>query len=65
KPRGIRALSNIIIKLIQGYVKEERAISVDNLRHWPPDSNATRFLSKITSITLVIELIEHPLLQLP
>ncbi|XTI87652.1 hypothetical protein V2W45_1486578 [Cenococcum geophilum] len=52
KPRDIRALSNIIIKLIQGYVKEERAIS-------PPNSNAAKFLSKTTFAILVIKLIKR------
>ncbi|XTI85092.1 hypothetical protein V2W45_1466043 [Cenococcum geophilum] len=52
KPRDIRALSNIIIELIQGYVKEERAIS-------PPNSNAARFLFKTTFTTSVIKLIKQ------
>jgi len=31
EPRDIRALSNIVIELIQGYIKEEWAISINDL----------------------------------
>ena len=46
------------MELMQGYVKEERAVGVDDLRRWPSDSNAVGFLSETTSATSVIELIK-------
>lgn len=46
------------MELMQGYVKEERAVGVDDLRRWPPDSDAAGFLSETTSATSVIELMK-------
>ncbi|KAF1964838.1 hypothetical protein BU23DRAFT_364707, partial [Bimuria novae-zelandiae CBS 107.79] len=61
----IKALSSIVTELMNGYVKEDGAIGVDDLRRWPPGSNAVSFLSETTSATSVFKLIKHPLLQLP
>ncbi|OCK91215.1 uncharacterized protein K441DRAFT_220440 [Cenococcum geophilum 1.58] len=55
EPRDIRALSYIVMELMQGYVKEERAVGVDDLRRWPSDSDAVGFLSETTSATSVID----------
>jgi hypothetical protein len=47
--RDIRALSSITMELMQGYVKENGAIGVDNPNRW--SDNALDFLSQTTSAT--------------
>ncbi|KAF2258051.1 hypothetical protein CC78DRAFT_479913, partial [Lojkania enalia] len=54
----VKALSSIITELINRYIKEDRAISIDDLHCWPPSSNTISFLSKTTSTTLVFKLIK-------
>ncbi|KAH7317384.1 hypothetical protein BKA65DRAFT_600047 [Rhexocercosporidium sp. MPI-PUGE-AT-0058] len=49
RPRDIKALSSIAIELIQKYVKEDRAIGIDDLHRWPLNSDAIGFLSATTS----------------
>lgn len=39
------------MELMQGYIKEEGAIGVDDLTRWPSDSKAVDFLSQTTSAT--------------
>jgi len=46
------------MELMQGYIKEDEAVGVDDLRRWPSDSDAVGFLSQTTSATLVAELME-------
>jgi hypothetical protein len=43
---------------MQGYVKEDGAVGVDDLRRWPIDSDAVNFLSQTTSATSVAELMK-------
>jgi hypothetical protein len=40
----VRALSLIIIELMQKYIKDDSAISINNLARWPFDCNAVTFL---------------------
>ncbi|KAF2690343.1 hypothetical protein K458DRAFT_383459 [Lentithecium fluviatile CBS 122367] len=61
----VEALSSIVTELMNGYVKEDGAVGVDDLHRWPPGSNAVSFLSETTSAASIFKLIEHPLLQLP
>lgn len=56
--RYIRALSIIVMELMQGYAKEDGAIGVDNLHRWPVDSNAVKFLSTTVTATSLNELIK-------
>ncbi|KAF2195726.1 hypothetical protein K469DRAFT_535857, partial [Zopfia rhizophila CBS 207.26] len=51
---NIRALSYITMELMQGYVKDDGVVGVDDLDRW--DSDALDFLLETTSITLVNEL---------
>ncbi|KAK6591333.1 FAD-binding domain-containing protein [Botrytis cinerea] len=61
KPRGntrdLRALSPIVMELMQKYVKEDEAIGIDDLHRWHPNSNAVGFLSATTSATSIKELL--------
>ncbi|KAF2003861.1 hypothetical protein P154DRAFT_427916, partial [Amniculicola lignicola CBS 123094] len=54
----LKALSSIVLELMNRYVKGDRAVSVDNLYCWPPSSTAVSFLSKTTSTALVFKLIK-------
>ena len=47
--RDVRALSRIIMELIQKHVKEDRVIGIEDLDRWPSDSAAVDFLSATTS----------------
>jgi hypothetical protein len=53
------------MELMQKYVKEDRAIGVDNLHRWPSNSDALGFLSATTSAASAAELLKHPLLSRP
>lgn len=57
EPRDLRALSNITMKLMQKYIKEDRAIGIDDLHRWPSSSDAVGFLSATTSATAAAELL--------
>ena len=46
------------MELIQGYTKDDRAISVDDLHHWPEGSSAVRFLLETISASSVGDLKE-------
>ncbi|PVH91362.1 hypothetical protein DM02DRAFT_545970 [Periconia macrospinosa] len=61
----VEALSSIVTELMNGYVKEDGAVGVDDLHRWPPGSHAVSFLSETTSAASIFKLIKHPLLQLP
>ena len=56
--RDIRALGYITQYLMQGYLKEDGAVGVDDLVRWPLDSDAVKFLSQTTSITSIAELMK-------
>ena len=56
EPRDVRALSPIMMELMQKYVKDDGAVGVDNLRRWPSDCAAVAFLSETTSATSALEL---------
>ncbi|CZS92538.1 uncharacterized protein RAG0_03150 [Rhynchosporium agropyri] len=58
RPRDIRALSSITIELIQKYVKEDRAIGIDDLYRWQSNSDAIGFLSATTSAGSAAELLK-------
>lgn len=46
------------MELMQKYAKDDGAISVDDLKRWPSDCNAVRFLLMTTSATHVDELLQ-------
>ncbi|KAH7330032.1 kinase-like domain-containing protein [Rhexocercosporidium sp. MPI-PUGE-AT-0058] len=56
EPRDVRALSSIMMELMQKYVKDDGAVGVDNLRRWPTDGDAVAFLSETTSAASALEL---------
>lgn len=56
--RDLKALSFITMELMQGYVKEDSAIGVDDLHRWPSSSDAVSFLSETTSAISVDELMK-------
>jgi hypothetical protein len=60
----VRALSPIMMELMQKYVKDHGAIGVDNLDRWPSDCDAVTFLSHTTSAMSALELqnVRGPLL---
>lgn len=63
KPRDLRWLSEITMELMQGYVKEDGIIGVNDPGRWSPDTLS--FLSDTTCTASVKGLVKHPLLQLP
>ncbi|KAH7305373.1 kinase-like domain-containing protein [Rhexocercosporidium sp. MPI-PUGE-AT-0058] len=65
RTRDITAVSLITMELMQKYVKEDGAVGVDNLHHWPSNSDALGFLSATTSAASAAELLKHPLLSRP
>ena len=52
--QGIRALSSIVMELMQGYAKEGGAVGVDNLDRW--SASAVSFLSDTVSAASAEEL---------
>ena len=62
--RNLRDLSSIMMKLMQGHVKENGAVGVDNTNLWPLSSDAVTFLSEITSATTATELLNVGLYSL-
>jgi hypothetical protein len=46
------------MELMQKYVKDDGAISVDNLHRWPSNSDALGFLSATTSTASAAELLK-------
>lgn len=52
----MRALSSIMMELMQKYVKDDGAVGVDNLRRWHSDCDAVAFLSETTSAASAFEL---------
>ena len=56
EPRDVRALSSIMMELMQKYVKDDGAVGVDNLRRWHSDCDAVAFLSETTSAASALEL---------
>ncbi|KAH6672611.1 kinase-like domain-containing protein [Halenospora varia] len=63
EPRDVRALSPIMMELMQKYVKDDGAIGVDNLHRWPSDCDAVTFLSDTTSAASARELQDHALIR--
>ncbi|KAH6692796.1 kinase-like domain-containing protein [Leptodontidium sp. MPI-SDFR-AT-0119] len=63
EPRDVRALSLIMMELMQKYVKDDGAVGVDNLRRWSSDCDAVTFLSETTSAASALELQSHSLLK--
>ncbi len=56
--RDVRALSRIMMELMQKYTKDDEAIGVEDLDRWPLDSDAVGFLSATTSASSVNELMK-------
>lgn len=46
------------MEMMQGYVKEDGAVGVDDLTRWPSDSDAVSFLSQTTSATSITALMK-------
>ena len=47
-----------MMEMMQKYVKEDRAIGIDDLRRWNSSSDAVGFLSATTSATSAAELLK-------
>jgi hypothetical protein len=56
--RDVRALGLITMELMQGYVKDDGAIGVDDLYRWPDSFDAVGFLSETTSASSVDEVMK-------
>ena len=54
--RDVRALSRIMMELMQKHVKEDGVVGIENLDRWPSDSAAVEFLSATTSANSAKEL---------
>ncbi len=52
----MKALSLIMMELMQKYVKDDDAIGMNNLRRWQSDDDAVAFFSKTTSATSALKL---------
>ena len=49
--RDVRALSRIMMELMQKHVKEDGVVGIEDLDRWPSDSAAVDFLSATTSVS--------------
>ena len=47
--RDVRALSRVMMELMQKHVKEDGVVGIEDLDRWPSDSAAVEFLSATTS----------------
>ena len=47
--RDVRALSRVMMELMQKHVKEDGGVGIEDLVRWPSDSAAVDFLSATTS----------------
>lgn len=56
--RDVRALSRIMMELMEKCTKDDEAIGVEDLNRWPFDSDAVGFLSATTSASSVNELMK-------
>jgi len=56
--RDVRALSRIMMKLMEKCTKDDEAIGVEDLNRWPFDSDVVGFLSTTTSASSVNELMK-------
>lgn len=54
--RDVRALSRIMMELMQKHVKEDGVVGIEDLDRWPSDSAAVEFLSATTSASSAKEL---------
>ncbi|ETN44454.1 uncharacterized protein HMPREF1541_10635 [Cyphellophora europaea CBS 101466] len=54
----LRALSSIMMELMQKYVKEDAAIGIDDLHRWQSSSDAVGLLSATTSAASAAELLK-------
>ncbi|KAK3350312.1 hypothetical protein B0T25DRAFT_458531, partial [Lasiosphaeria hispida] len=61
----IKALSHVIIQLIQGYTKKDDVVGIDDLYHWPSNSYAIDFLLATIYISKAAKLLKHLLFQIP
>lgn len=56
--RDVRALSRIMMELMEKCTKDDEAIGVEDLNRWSFDSDAVGFLLATTSASLVNELMK-------
>lgn len=54
----MKSVANIMIELLQNYVKDDRKVGIDDLNRWPSDSILVEFLSAIITVGTVEELIK-------
>ncbi|CAG9951681.1 unnamed protein product [Clonostachys rosea f. rosea IK726] len=55
---GVEALGSIMMTLMQGYVKDDGVVGVDNLDRWRTDSRAVEFLSATTYVNDMNQLLK-------
>ena len=55
--RDVRALSRIMMELMQKYIKEDEVVGIEDLDRWLSDSAAVDFLSTTISASSVKQLI--------
>jgi hypothetical protein len=46
------------MELMQKYKKEDGLIGIENIKRWPADSNAVKFLALTTSVAAVAALLK-------
>jgi len=56
--RDVRALSRIMMELMQKCTKDDEAIDVENLNRWSFDFDVVEFLSATTSASSINELMK-------
>ena len=54
--RDVRALSRVMMELMQKHVKEDGVVGIEDLNRWPSDSAAVDFLSATTSASSATQL---------
>ncbi len=54
--RDVRALSRIMMELMQKHVKEDEVVGIENLNRWLFDFAIVEFLSTTTSVSSAKEL---------
>ena len=55
--RDLKALSRIMMELMQKHIKEDGVVGIEDLDRWPSDSAAVDFLSATTSANSTKQLI--------
>jgi RsiW-degrading membrane proteinase PrsW (M82 family) len=54
----MKSVANIMMQLLQNYVKDDGKVGVDDLNRWPSDSIPVEFLSATITVGTVEELMK-------